>query len=182
MSNKHDSFCNCKVCNSIDAAMFNDEQSYRDSNNMVDYVDSNLISKYLDGTLYALQNVNIYGSPEGKPIQIVKAGNKIGTVYSYVVRNGQIFWMLTDNKFVKHGDDLFDQQKLKESILAVQKAYQKKLNENVKKRQDANTNPLYRAGKAVEEFSFSSNLKYLKWLLITIVVAVIVDRIVKLIK
>lgn len=61
--------------------------------------------------LFALKPVVAYDYPEA-PQQVVSTyqpGDRVGTVYSYVLRNEQVWWMMgTNGPYVKHEPGMFD--------------------------------------------------------------------------
>jgi hypothetical protein len=54
--------------------------------------------KYFGATLIALKPVVKYNGAL-QPIRTFKAGQTVGVIYSYIVRNGAVYWMVYDNPF-----------------------------------------------------------------------------------
>lgn len=60
--------------------------------------------------LYAAKTVTAYDYPD-EPRTVVatyQPGDRVGTVYSYVLRNEQIWWQFENGQHVKHEVGLFD--------------------------------------------------------------------------
>lgn len=56
---------------------------------MPTYSANDVLGRYL----IAREDVPVYDLPNGTRIGEIKKGNSTGEVYSYVVRNGQVWWM-----------------------------------------------------------------------------------------
>lgn len=65
-------------------------------------------SDYIGASLNAKKAVKLYTSPDGTITGERLAGEYVGTIYSYVVRNGVLWWQLTNGLFVKHAENTFD--------------------------------------------------------------------------
>lgn len=65
-------------------------------------------------TLYANATVKLYKLPDtsSQLMNTINRPNVVGVVYSYILRNGALWWQLTDMAYVKHEPGLFDIQKL----------------------------------------------------------------------
>lgn len=161
------------------------------------YADSADAGAYVDGTLKALVPVGIYSGPTGNLLKTVPAGGIVGVIESYVVKDGSVWWMLKDNTFVKHGQGLFDEKYLNDSLTKVKADKQAVIDEAAKKRMDANGNPLYVGGKALTETvkNVASGIgdstlgaldaisfvgKNLKWILIIILLLILVHFAIKI--
>lgn len=90
---------------------------------------------YLDSWLKALKNVTVYDSPitngivANKPIAQFHPGDIIGKVYSFVLKDGHIWWQLDDPTgkpfgWVQHAKGLFDPE------LALSTSSQKAIDDN----------------------------------------------------
>lgn len=60
----------------------------------------------INKNLYAKGNVDLYDSPGGKIIRSISDGGLVGNVYSWVTRNGIVYWLFYDTYgkpyYVKH--------------------------------------------------------------------------------
>jgi len=69
------------------------------------------IGQIFDKTLYASGPVKIYRSVIGQPVYTANAGQPVGIVYSYVERDGILWWQFLDtyNKpyYAKHSPTAF---------------------------------------------------------------------------
>lgn len=65
---------------------------------------------YIGSQLYALTNIPIYSSPNGTLKTTRTKGTFVGTIYSWIRRDGYVWWQLTDGGFVKHAPGIFDVQ------------------------------------------------------------------------
>ena len=68
-------------------------------------ISANLV---LDKNLYAKGKVSAYDLPNGKVIFTIDNGGLVGNVYSYVVRNGIVWWQFYKNNkpyYVKHDNN-----------------------------------------------------------------------------
>lgn len=63
---------------------------------------------YVGSTLLARTTVNVYSSPGGTLLRTIKKGGHVGTIYSWVLRDGFVWWELTGGGFVKHDPAAFD--------------------------------------------------------------------------
>ncbi len=76
--------------------------------------------EYIGYKLYVKEPVNVFttvdntGNGVNQIRNFERQGTYLGRIYSYVIRNGQIWWMLDDNPtnykyiFVKHAEGKFD--------------------------------------------------------------------------
>lgn len=73
-------------------------------------------SQIIGKDLYAKKKITVRKSPSDTAAvaYTVNNGNRVGTVYSYLTRDGAIWWMLTDNNYVKHEQNAFSIQALRE--------------------------------------------------------------------
>lgn len=55
------------------------------------------ISQVIGNSLEAKNDVKAYNRPNGTLVGIFKKGGIVGTVYSYVINNGKIYWMVDGN-------------------------------------------------------------------------------------
>lgn len=102
--------------------------------------------KFIGGDLYALLPISLMSSPSGKYLRTVKTNNYIGTIQSYVVNNGVVWWELFDKTslstatigFVMHEEGKFDKQKLENSLIALEAKRKKEIDEAVEKRKEDN--------------------------------------------
>ena len=135
--------------------------------------------EYINGTLKAVEPVNILSSPEGKIIRTVSPGSIIGTIESFIQDNGKVYWMLKDGTFVLHEGTKFDFPYLEKSILEFEAKKQAEIDKKVEERKENNSSTLYQVGKSVNEMSefFSSNYKLI---LISVAVIVVLILIVKI--
>lgn len=76
----------------------------------LDHVDELKNADYFIGSwLTAKSPVNTYTSPAGAVLdKTYKAGQLVGRIYSWVLRDGQIWWQLNDGGFVQHAPGRFD--------------------------------------------------------------------------
>lgn len=170
-------YANHYNCDCLECMKANTYESYFDrlSYMMPDNVEGQP-SEFLDGTLVALKPMIIYSRPDGNNIRSVKANQTVGKIYSYVVKDGVVWWQLYDNQgFVKHGSGLFDAQMLQSSIAAVKSASDAKVKAAADKRINANREKLI--SDLTPDF-----LGDLKWYLIGIVVIVVLIMIYKITK
>lgn len=65
-------------------------------------------SDYIGSWLVAKKPISIFDYPGGTVVTIRKAGENVGRIYSYLERDGAIWWQLEGNGFVKHGVGSFD--------------------------------------------------------------------------
>lgn len=134
---------------------------------------------YIGGTLKALQPVQVLTGPTGTVVKTVNAGGIVGKIYSWVVRDGVVFWQLESGQFVKHGQNIFDLPYLENSLKKAAEIKEAEIQKKVEQRQEANKSVLYQTGKDLQEgFSFiSSNLK---WLFVGALVIVFIVLFIKL--
>lgn len=117
---KHDVFCNCYDCSSLHIKELQAKalKPYLvDHTGRTDYADAIVkpASYYLDSTLSAKVPVTMYKLPDEKSPVVMHftKGSNIGIIYSYVVRNGQVWWEINwfsgkHAGWVKHAPGLFD--------------------------------------------------------------------------
>jgi hypothetical protein len=76
------------------------------------------IDEVIDKTLFALKDVSIKRNPDENSVTVrtVHKGEKVGVVYSYVERDGYLWWILNpeSTEFVLHAEGSFDLEALKE--------------------------------------------------------------------
>jgi len=104
--------------------------------------------------LFAKANVNIRVLPDvtSKIVQTAKAGSRLGTVYSYVNRNGQIWWYLNNpTGYVLHNASYLDTKALKEQGA-------KSTEQKIQEQEDANKTVLDKLKEGL-----SPTLNTLKW-------------------
>jgi hypothetical protein len=67
---------------------------------------------YLDATLRAVQPVDVLNHPGGTIIRTVEPGSIVGKIFSWVQRNGTLWWQLegSQSEFVEHAPGRFDAQ------------------------------------------------------------------------
>jgi hypothetical protein len=64
---------------------------------------------YIGSQLFARYKTNIYKSAGAvQPLKTYNPGAYVGTIESWVLRDGFVWWMLTDLNFVKHVPGQFD--------------------------------------------------------------------------
>ena len=95
---------------------------------------------------------------------------RIGIIYSYVEKPDGVWWQLDDNTFVKHEKGAFDDLVLQNSVNRLNAAKDDAVKAAAKKRTDANTNPLYNAGKGLEDIF---NLGNIKWIFAALLIPII---------
>lgn len=98
-----------------------------------------------------------------KAIKTYKSGSYIGIVESFVTNPNML--MTIDKQFVPIDGSTFDGVKMEASLARNKKAVDEQIAAAAKLRMDANKNPLYTAGKAVNEsiesaISFAGSLKW----------------------
>ena len=69
------------------------------------------IDAVFNQTIYAKGRVNKYSFPGGNVISVIPSGGVIGKIYSYVLHNGKVFWMVDDlfgtqTFFIEHNPNL----------------------------------------------------------------------------
>ena len=78
------------------------------------------VGDILGKKLYAATNVATTRNylPNSEPYKLFTEGDLIGEVYSYIHKNGQIWWMFLDKKgrpyYAKHHKGMFNQDALRE--------------------------------------------------------------------
>lgn len=100
---------------------------------------------YIGASLYAVAPVNTYKGDLTTVVKKYSKGAYLGTIYSYILKNGFVYWQLNDNTFVKHNssDLRVDESTTYSAIKEQQKAEQEKAySETV-------TGKIENAGKAV---------------------------------
>lgn len=136
---------------------------------------SGTADKFIGGTLLSNSfNVNVYSSPTGKLLRTVPANQIIGVIASYIKdENGNVWWQLTDNGFVKHTEGRFNTEYLTQTLANEQAKTDAKIKVKVDERLKANAanNALYAFGKQPLE-TITDALGSLKWYLIGLVVLV----------
>lgn len=65
---------------------------------------------YINSTLVAKVPVTVYSSPGGTVLREVAPGSVVGEVYSYIQRDGDLWWQLKEGGFAKHGKGVFDEK------------------------------------------------------------------------
>jgi len=94
-------------------------------------------SEIIGKTLFAKSDVNIVNA-SGVVLGKVKAGNPIGTVYSWITdkSNGDILWMFYDSSqnpyYVRHKEGLFDVKELREQGVMTTKEREDQAKEDAK--------------------------------------------------
>lgn len=91
---------------------------------------------YIGASLVAKKSINIYNLPEGNIIKVIPKNGFVGVIYSYVLRNGEVWWMLMDNTYVKHVTGNFDIN------TAIETSSGKKNEDEQKRIDDLRKNPL----------------------------------------
>lgn len=128
------------------------QKAYEPYLSRYDNADTLSVNDIIDGNLYALKPISVFNKPDGTVLKTVPKGAFVGKVYSYVQKDGSVWWQLNDLKsFVKHTPDSFDLSKLKQSVEAVKVAKQVEIMKKVEDRLASNTNPLYTTGKSLEK-------------------------------
>ncbi len=79
------------------------------------------IDAVFNQTIYAKGRVNKYTFPGGNVVSVIPSGGVIGKIYSYILHNGKVFWMVDDlfgtqTFFVEHNPNLISLPN-KEAIL-----------------------------------------------------------------
>jgi len=100
----------------------NEDTEYADAQNV-----SGSADKFVGGQLIAKYPVTVYSSPNGNVIKTVKPGDVVGFIYSWVERDGKIFWQLQDNSFVEHKSGVFDTDALAQSLIALEREREAKI-------------------------------------------------------
>lgn len=65
---------------------------------------------YINSTLRALRPVTVYRTPGGPVLREVPKGSIVGEVFSYIERNGDVWWQLKEGGYAKHGTGVYDAQ------------------------------------------------------------------------
>lgn len=93
------------------------------------------IDAVFNNTIYAKSRINKFSFPGGQSIGVIPAGDIIGKIYSYVVYDGKVFWMIdnifgTQTFFIQH-DPIAINLPNKQAILndIARKAEAQKLND-----------------------------------------------------
>jgi len=138
--------CECLECIKADAY----EQQINNRRGIIaDNLEDNLEGKpddFLGGKLFARQNVIIYDRPNGNIIEMKKAGDEIGTIYSYVLRDGSVWWNIDGKNysgFVLHQKGIFDDIALQNSLRENAAKKEELIKSAAEKRISENDNPLY---------------------------------------
>jgi hypothetical protein len=120
--------------------------------------------KVIGKNLYAKGNVDVYDYPNGKLINRFTNGYLIGNVYSYLINNGQVYWMFYDKEnnpyYVKHVTGNLELKELPELIKQVE-------DEAIKKEIET---------KGALNYYLQ---KYLPWIVGAIVVSLVLPKIIK---
>lgn len=176
MQNKNN--CDCLECTKD--RLFNKHIS-RALSSWQDTTDnlSGSASDFIGGKLVALNPVTVYSSPNGNPILTVNPGQTVGTIFSYVNKDGSVWWLLESGNFVKQSKDVFDSDILVNSIAEKEKEKKARIDAAAKERMDANTNPLYRTGKMLESIL---SLDTMRNIIIGIIVLIVGSFLLKLFK
>lgn len=160
--------CECLEC--IKAEHYQQQFSRFGDAIVADNLEDNLTGKadeFIGGELIAAKKVIVYESPGGMYVEEKTPGEKIGVIYSYVNKDGNLWWMLENGNFVKHVAGNFNADSLQQSLNQNERVKQAAIDAKVQARKDANENPLYNLGE-----SFLSFGNTLKWVIIGIVVLV----------
>lgn len=64
--------------------------------------------KYINGTLKALKDGEIYNSPDGAIKSIYQRGSIVGEIFSWVEKPSGVWWQLKEGGYVKHAPGKFD--------------------------------------------------------------------------
>lgn len=121
---------------------------------------------FLGAKLVALKDVPVYTSPNGTLIKVVKTGDNVGVIYSYVIRDGIVWWQVdgSNTGFVKHEKGSFDDIAITNSLRENKAKKEAAIKEAADKRIAENENPLY---------NFLPDLGgYVKWIFIGLAVIV----------
>lgn len=63
---------------------------------------------YINATLEALKPVTVYKYPGGPVLREVQPGSIVGEIFSWVQRDGDLWWQLKEGGYAKHGKGVFD--------------------------------------------------------------------------
>ena len=86
------------------------------------------VNLVLDKNLYAKGKVSAYDVPNGKVIFTIDNGGLVGNVYSYVVRNGIVWWQFFKNNkpyYVKHDNNKLSLKELPAILKKIENEEQK---------------------------------------------------------
>jgi len=77
------------------------------------------VSQVVGKSLFAGQQIKLYRRPDSaEVVYTVPAGKHVGTVYSYIVRTPDLWWMFYDQNgkayYAKHADNAFSWQALQQ--------------------------------------------------------------------
>jgi len=93
-------------------------------------------------TLYANEAVNVYSLPDTSSsiLFTVKTGDLVGSVYSYILRDGKLWWMLQPSgQLDKYGYVIHETNRFSESIIREQGSLTIKEVEEAKKLAEMST-------------------------------------------
>lgn len=132
------------------------------------------VSQIVGRDLFALQPVTVYTNA-GSVAYTVQPGQRVGTVYSWLERDGQIIWILEGNYYqVRHTPGAFDLEAIQEQG--------GKTNEELKKeRENANKTWFERAFSNVAE-TFSAQSSALKTGITILIIILVVVAAIKIIQ
>ena len=154
---------------------------YKGNHNFNNLEDKTKASYYLDSTMYAKKPITVFTLPD-ETSAIVKQyakGSNVGKIYSYVLRDGVIWWELNwfsgkHQGWVKHNPALFDKQ-----ILEATSSGKKIEDKTAELKAMEENNPLNKLGKGLgdavggigESLSFVGDS--MKYILIAVILAAI---------
>lgn len=118
---------------------------------------------FIGGTLIALKDIPVLNTPGGSVAKTIKAGGKVGTVYSFLNRPEGVYWIIENDKYVKHGEGLFDKEFLIQSIKLNETQRAKEISEAAAKKQVSGIGDLINVA-----------LPQMKWILLVVFVVVLI--------
>jgi len=130
---------------------------------------------YIGGVLKASLPVNVFTAINSGFDYEAKPGQIIGTIYSYIVRDGKLFWQLDTSKgvrFVEMKPNAFDPDFLEQSLIAFDRAKQTGLDKRIEERISKNDSPLY-AGNVIKSIKGFSHILII---MIILVIALVLYR------
>lgn len=175
-NDNHMENCSCKNCD-----------NYR-GNHFDSVEDKTKASYYLDSTMVARKPVTVFEHPDttAKVIKQYAKGSNVGIIYSYVLRDGQLWWQVNwfsgkHQGWVKHDMGLFDKE-----VLEASSSGKKITDAQEARRLEEENNPLNKLAKGFsdatsgigETISFAG--KSLKWVLLGVIVIAVLMLVYKI--
>lgn len=129
--------------------------------------------KFIGGELYSLIPISIMSAPNGSYLRTIKTNEYVGTIFSFVLNNGNVWWQLDDKQgyhigYVQHETGKFDTQKLENSLIEKERKRQEEIEKAVNERKKNNS-----------MFSFIEDFE---GIMKTILIAIILMTILNLVK